>query len=35
MKRTDEKGMPNLAHNLPDAEALARIAAWIREMKTK
>ena len=30
MERTDEKGMPNLAHNIPDKKALRDVAKWIR-----
>ena len=33
MQRTDEKGMPNLAHNTPDTKALERIARWIKSME--
>lgn len=33
MGRTDEKGMPPLAHNTPDAVALERVAAWIRGLR--
>ena len=35
LKRTDEKGMPPLAHNVPHADALERIAAWIKTIKKK
>ncbi len=33
MQRTDDKGMPNLAHNLADKLALDRVARWIRTLK--
>ncbi len=33
MNRTDEKGMPNLAHNAVDKTALSRVARWIRGLK--
>ena len=33
MQRTDEAGMPNLAHNKPDETAIAEIARWIRSLK--
>ncbi len=35
MKRTDLKGMPTIAHNIPDENALARIEKWIRAMPKK
>lgn len=33
MGRTDEKGMPPIAHHTPDPTALERVAAWIRALK--
>ena len=34
MGRTDENGMPNVAHGVPDQEALRRISTWIRSLKS-
>ncbi|MCZ6546023.1 MAG: PQQ-dependent sugar dehydrogenase [Chloroflexi bacterium] len=33
MRRTDERGMPNLSHNLPDEKALKLLRRWIRGLK--
>jgi hypothetical protein len=33
MERTDERGMPTLAHNVSDLQALRRVAEWIRGLK--
>ena len=33
MQRTDEKGMPNLAHHSVDKRAVERVARWIRGLK--
>jgi uncharacterized repeat protein (TIGR03806 family) len=34
MGRTDEKGMPNVAHGVPDEEALRHISTWIRNLES-